>query len=247
MKTLSKKFLVFLLAICMVTPLLSQPALASDGTSNAGLPEGCIVISKDGMVPFDTDSLDVLESDIMDGEEISPQLDITDRDMGVGVRRITIYPMGLNEENGELFVHPSICKQARYINWTQTQGLRLSNSETLSLMQQMLNLLSTGGDKYSLVGWYLDASVEFDYSRPEYALYRRCGTNIQEKDEPEERREISAAGTQPFNGLFFYPQGIDPLTDYYYVGITGGCYYISELNVHLGALFGTYVSFNSEA
>lgn len=90
MKTLRKQLCALLMAFCMIAPVFVQPASATDSTTNSDLPEGCIVVSEDSTLPITNDFLDILDSDIVNDEGTSPQVNANDRDMGVGVRRITV-------------------------------------------------------------------------------------------------------------------------------------------------------------
>lgn len=247
MKTLSKRVFAFFVAVCMIAPMLALPASATDNVSSCGIPDGCVAVSENETAALTIDSLKITSSDFESDDEIDPHLTPDDRDMGVGVRRIIVYPMGINTETNELFIHPQIFKSATYINWNQSQSIRLTKNETMLLMNQLWNVMSSAGENYYLIGWYLESTVEFDYKNPEYLLARRCGTNITtDPNEPEERRELYASDPpQLFKALFSYPEGYDALNDYYYVGVSGGVYYIGSTGKHASALFSATVTFNN--
>lgn len=109
------------MVLCMVAPMLIVPASATDSTPHDGIPEECVAVSENEVMPF-LDHLDSFETsgfDQMIDDGISPHLSSTDRDMGVGIRSITIYPMGVNLETGELFVHPNVYKRIFYVDWSR--------------------------------------------------------------------------------------------------------------------------------
>lgn len=245
MKTLSKRLFAFFMAFCMIVPMSAQSVSAADTTPSSDIPGDCIAISGREMVPLTTDPIDIAGSDIVGNDEISPYLTPGDRDMGVGVRSITIYPLGYDYDTETLFYDSGIYKQAYYVNYAQTQALELTKSETLSLMLQLQNAFSSVGDNCALVGWYLKGRVEFHYKDPQYLLFQRCGTGINRSEEEEVKSVINAYTIEEFEATFAYPQNMDFLNDYYYVGVSGGCYYRGPSGNQTSALFGIYAYLNS--
>lgn len=246
MKVLSKKLFAFFMVLCMIAPMLMVPAFATDSSPHGGIPEECIAVSENRVMPFlnPLDSFEASESDQMVDDGISPQVSSTDRDMGVGIRRITIYPMGVNLETGELFVHPDVYKRALYVNWSKHEGIHLSKSDTRSLMQQLANKISSAGDNYALVGWYLEGTIECQYRNPNYLLYRRAGTGFDVK-QPDTKREISPYSMQTMTEFYFYPDNVDVFEDYYFVGIVGACYYKMASGGESGTEFNIVATFNN--
>ena len=247
MKVLSKKLFAFFMVLCMIAPMLMVPAFATDNTPHGGIPEECIAVSESEVMPLlnPLNSFETSESDQMVDDGISPHLSSTDRDMGVGIRSITIYPMGVNLETGELFVHPNVYKRIFYVNWSQFGGLNLSKSDTLSLMQQLASIISSGGDNYRLAGWCLVGAVEFHYRNPHYLLYQRRGTGLDPNAQPDTKREISAYSTESMLTLYLYPSNVNVLEDYYFVGVSGGCYYTTPSGNASDALFQYSATFNN--
>ena len=121
MKTLSKKFLVFLLAICMVTPLLSQPALASD-ILNEDDPGDIVVVPN-----FDPNSLTatepvIAEPDVFDEDVPTPYL-MTEGNRVVSIRA---YPLAMDPDEGTTGYYKNIYASINYSTYSDSlAGLAL--------------------------------------------------------------------------------------------------------------------------
>lgn len=249
MKALSKRLFTFVMIFCMIVPICAQSVSAANSTPNSAILEGGIAIPENERKPFAADSLhslEIIESDIEDDEGISPRLTPYDRDMGIAVSYIAVCPLLRNLATGEFIPLVNVYKNAVFTNYEQTHGINLSKSETLSMMQRAVAALSSMDENVRVVGWYVECDIEFYYKNPEYALVHRCGTGISVNEEPTERRELNASNpTQTFAALFGFPDGVDFMNDYYYIGISGAGYYVGDSGKHGDALLGAYVSFNN--
>lgn len=196
------------------------------------------------MEPITVDPPEISGAPAVNDNGINPLLDPTTRDKGVAIRKIKIYPLAYNTQTNGWFYYPGIGKQARYINYSQSQGIDLTKSETMSLMQRMQEKLDSLTDDCRIVGWLLKGEVEFHYKNPNYILFQRSGTGIDSQKEPEEKRTIYAYSTESFEKTFSFPSGIDFENSYYYVGISGGCYYTGASGKPVSALLHFSASFN---
>lgn len=240
MKTLSKKFLVFLLAIFMVTPLLSQPALASD-ILNEDDPGDIVVVPN-----FDPNSLTatepvIAEPDVFDEDVPTPYL-MTEGNRVVSIRA---YPLAMDPDEGTTVYYTNIYASINYSTYYDSlAGFALSQKQTLSLMQRMLNALaaSSSYQDYLLAGWHFEADIWFYYSKPEYMTYQYRVSQYASDEIKQVISNPDFVGT--FKMDFGYPTryGIDPLNDPYYVGVTGAFYCVGDL---YGRAFSASVSFNS--
>lgn len=245
MKTLGKKFLVLLLTICMVTPLLSQPALAADGLGAEdpgdavvlpGLDEKSITVKPIGA--GDT------QPDLFDADVPTPYA-FTE---GTRVLRLRAYPLAM-DPNGDTTVYfTNLFVEYEYsVSYPALGGFSLSHNQTINLMQWMQNTLKAS-DKYQdflLAGWHIEADIWFYYSNPEYMIYRfKTSTAVSE----DIKQNVSCTNcTYTFSRNFGYPtqNNINFMTDYYYMGFDGAFYYTSSAGYHLGTMFTAIVGFNS--
>lgn len=124
-------------------------------------------------------------------------------------------------------------------------GLDLFKSDTLSLMQQLAGIISSGGDNYRLAGWCLVGAVEFHYRNPYYLLYQLRGTGIDPNAQPDRKREMNARSAESMQTFYLCPNNVDVLEDYYYIGVSGGCYYTTASGSASGALFQYSASFDN--
>lgn len=246
MKTLSKKFVVLFMMACMICSALGQTALAAD-TAETGIPEGCIAVSDEELMSFTADPSAVsgAETEIWDDSSDDSGIGTYAASQGVRVQRITVYPLGINLDTNELFYHPDIYAQVVYTT-TQgaSEGIYLSNNQTLGLMQQMMSILSSTGENCYVYGWYLTGKVLFSYDNPQYITFKRVGTSVDSTDEV--KQDISGEDVyQDFFGIFTYPQNKDVLVDYYYIGISGACWYKANNGNLIGTAFGISAGFNA--
>lgn len=243
MKVASKKLFAFVLSICMFGAICTQSASAAEKTVKSGIPEGCIAISKDEAASFTADGIDAAGTKTPDDTDTGISTHAVQ--LGTRVQSVIVYPLGYNMETNELFINPNIFKQVVYnTNFQQSAGIALSNSETLLLMQKMMDFMGSLGTNYALVGWHLQGVVLFGYDRPQYVLYRHSPTSLDTTT--EERLDLSGSNVSVrFKGNFTFPKGVDVLKSYYYVSISGACYYKTSSGGQSDALFGISGAFNS--
>lgn len=242
MRKLRSRFFAFLTAICMITPLLCQPALASDSVGEE-LPDGFVSVSKSGMTSATVKPADA-ESESSDANIPTPYA----WSEGCRVLNITVYPLAVNPATNEVFIHNGIYDRITYSTIYQAEaGFALSPSQTLSLMQRLLDALksSSATQNCLLAGWHIEANINFYYERPEYLIYRfKTLTAVSD----DIRKDGVTAGTYTFSKDFGYPtlNNINPLEDYYYMGFQGAFYAKSSNGLSLGHAFAAYVSFNCD-
>lgn len=246
MKTLSKRFFVFFMAFCMIVPMCAQSVSAASSAPNSDGLDGLVPVPKSWIGSTVITSSENSEPNSLDDDGISPLLDADTRDMGVGIRKIRVYPMLVRMDSGEAFFLESIYKQTNYTNYSQFQGLELSKSETQALMTELWSEVVKAGaeDVYGLAGWILYGEVEFHYKNPKYVNYQRRGTGIDGATSPFQEVDLSAYETLGFTTGYLYPENVDLLNDYYYVGVNGGCYYTGASGKPVSAVFNYSASFN---
>ncbi len=241
MRKLSNRFFAFLVAICLITPLLCQPALASSSLGEE-LPDGFISVSELGMDSFAVEPADA-------------ELESSDTNIpvpyawseGCRVLNITVYPLAINPSTNEVFIHTGIYERIVYSTiYYAEAGFFLSPSQTLNLMQRLLNALGSSSSTQDcrLVGWHIEADINFYYERPEYLIYRfKTSTTVSD----DIRKDGVTAGTYTFSKDFAYPtlDNINFLEDYYYMGFQGAFYAKSSNGLSLGRAFAALVGFNS--
>lgn len=244
MKTLSKKLLSFLMAICMIGPIFAQSAQATDNVTSSGIPEGCVAVSNDETVSFSAEPIEVTSVENLDDEKLGLNASARNVQLGTRVQNAIVYPLGYNIDTNELFINTAIYKRVVYnTNFQQSAGVRLSNSDTLLLMQQMMDYMGSLEGNYALVGWHLQGIVLFGYDYPQYLLYTPTKTFVGSTD--QQRLDLSGSNVYvTFRGNFTFPQNVDVLKDYYYIGFSGACYYRTSSGQQSDALFGISGAFN---
>lgn len=243
MRKLRSRFFAFLMAICMITPLLCQPALASDSVGEE-LPDGFVSVSELGMDSFAVEPTDTASDPAVPDAPLPFAWSEGNR-----VLNITVYPLAMNPDTNELFIHQGIYDRITYSTIYQAEaGFALSPSQTLTLMKRLLDALasSSATQNCRLAGWRIESDINFYHSRPEYIIYRLKTSTSTSGDLRQDVRETSA--TYTFSGNFGYlTQGnIDPLKDYYYMGFNGEFYSKTSSGLSLGSVFAALVSFNCD-
>lgn len=245
MKTLGKKLLVLLLTICMVTPLLSQPALAADGLE-AEDPGSIVVVSG-----LDTESVtmkpigaDEAQPDLFDADVPTPYA-LTE---GNRVLSIRAYPLAKDPDGDTIIYYNNIYAGYNYsTSYPALAGFALSHNQTISLMRQMLETLAVSDkyQNYKLVGWHIEADIWFYYSKPDYMIYRYKTSTAVSDDIKENINNTNYI--HKFAGNFGYPTqyNTDPLNDHYFLGFTGEVYSTNTYGNFIGRSFTATVSFNS--
>jgi len=246
MKTLNKKIFAFLMAICMIVPMCAQPVSAASSSPNSSGLDDLVPVPKSWIGSTVITSSENLDPNNLDDDGISPLLDPTTRDMGVGIRKIRVYPMLVEIQSKEPLYLKNIYRQANYVNYSQFQGLQLSKSETQALMMEVWNEVVAAGaeNAYGFAGWVLYGEVEYHYKNPKYVNYQLTGSGIDAATSPFKKVSLSPYETLGFSTAYYYPENVDLLNEYYYVGVSGGCYHVTSSGVERGTAFNYSASFN---
>ncbi len=242
MKVLSQKFLILLLTICMVTPLLSQPALALDSLGEDD--PGSIVV-----VPgFDmgSDTMEIMDVDpgLIDADVPTPHAWTE----GNRVMSIRAYPLAVSPDMSETVYFTNVYVGVNYsVSYPSLAGFYLSKNQTTNVMQRMLSALKATSpyENYLLVGWHIEADISFYYSKPEYVIYKFKTSTMVGEETRTDINNTNFVGT--FKNDFAYPatDNIDPLNDYYYMGVEGAFYSKNSSGNSVGRAFSASVGFNS--
>lgn len=228
MKTMGKKLLAFLVAVCLITPLLTQSALADAGA--AELADDEVLITAD----YITTGQDELE--------IDPEAEAYALVTGTRVLNIYIYPVAQNLDTGAMVTKSNIYKKVTFASSSQSEGLYLTKEQTASLTNQMENYLKTLSGNYKLYGWRIEGTVQFTYDWLDYLTYQK--ETISYKS-PETRIELRGSSyTHTFSEDIPYPTGVDLENDYYYARIRGVCYFENSRGNPSNALFMIAGGFN---
>lgn len=226
MKTLSKKTLGLLLAVCMMCTLCTQTALADSGMDN-GFPEEGIVISQDDMMRLTADPMDDTS---------------TYATYYTKVLQIYVYPLGINLDTGDLIVEKSIYKRVTYVSSGQSESIHLDSSQTKSLMDQMQKYLDSLSGNCELYGWHIEGVISFNYYRIRYVT---CRYKTYTSTTAYENLDIRASGNYTLKHNFAYPENVDTSSQYYYVGIQGAVYFTNSNGTQSDALYYIGAAFNS--
>lgn len=113
------------------------------------------------------------------------------------------------------------------------------------MMELWKEVVAAGAENtYGLAGWVLYGEVEYHYKKPNYVNYQLRGTGIDAATSPFQEVSISPYETLGFTTAYLYPENVDLLNDYYYVGVSGGCYHETSSGGERGTAFSYSASFN---
>lgn len=231
---MSRKMPSVILVLAMFLSLcVPVAAVASESSS---VPEGYVIIDEnDPMLIMSNEEATEEDADF----DVAP---IAQDIVHVRCTQIQVYPMAVNRDTNKKITNPSIKATISYSTSTQAEILRLSNNETLKLMNKMQAHIDSLGGNYELYGWYFKGTMLFESNSPQYITYRPTATG---NDSTEEVKENTRGGYHEFEGEFPFPETVDRYTTYYYIGFTGNYYYRSSSGNLLGVRFSTKAGFNS--
>lgn len=226
MKTLSKKALGLLLAVCMMCTLCTQTALADSGIDNS-FPEEGIVVSQGDMTRLTADSMD-------DASTYATS-------SGTRVLQIYVYPIGIDLDTGDYIVSESIYKRVTYVSSGQGEAILLDSSQTKSLTDQMQKYLDSLSRNCEMYGWRIKGTISFNYYKIRYVT---CRYTTYTSTTAYKNLDISASGSYILEHDFAYPKNVDTSSQYYFVRIEGVVYYTNSNGTQSDALYFLGAGFN---